>query len=98
VNPIGILILCAVAEAVVWLWRLRAGVGKSAMQAGLSTVGVCACRVVFLAAGVQASIAGDIWVAGTAYCLAAGVATWVCAAWANTPSPNQPGVSGGGGA
>ena len=84
------LIVCAVMEAGVWLWRLRAGVGSNAVQAGLSTVGVCVCRVLFLAAGVQAAIAGDLVVAGGAYCLAAGATTWACAAWMNRTKANEP--------
>lgn len=75
-NPIAVLVLVAIAEAVIWLWRLRAGVGNSRWHAALSTVGVCATRVAFLWAGVTATLKGDHpLIAAAAYCLAAGLST-----------------------
>ena len=71
-----LLVACAVAESVVWLWRLRAGVGASALSAGLSTVGVCVTRVVFLGAGLQAALQDRLLIGGAAYAIAAGLSTW----------------------
>lgn len=76
-----LLALCAVLEAVIWLWRLRAGVGSCPRSAALSTVGVCATRVLFLYAGVQATLAGDAITGGFVYCASAGVATWAAHGW-----------------
>lgn len=70
-SPLVMLGLVAVLEAVVWLWRLRSGVGASRWQSAASTVGVCATRMLWLAAGVQATLKEE-WVVGTVvYCGAA---------------------------
>ncbi len=73
---IGLLMLCAVLEAVIWLWRLRAGVGSCPRAAAWSTLGVCATRVLFVYAGVSATLAGDVLIGGAAYCVSAALATW----------------------
>lgn len=76
-----LLAIVAVLEAVVWLWRFRAGIGASRWNAAISTVAVCATRVAFLAAGVSAALAGDMLVGGLVYCASAGAATFVVHGW-----------------
>lgn len=78
---IPILITVAVLEAVVWLWRLNAGVGSSRWHAAASTVAVCATRVLWLHAGVSAMLEGNSVAGSVAYCLAAGGATLVVHGW-----------------
>jgi hypothetical protein len=72
-----LLCLVAVLESVVMLWRIRAGVGGSAFQAGASASAMCATRVLWLNLGVAAALEGRALVAGLAYCLSAGAATWM---------------------
>lgn len=74
---LALLALVAVLEAVVWLWRLRAGVGTSRTHAAASTVAVCATRVLWLYAGVGALMEGRGAAGGVVYCIAAGAATYV---------------------
>lgn len=72
-----LIIFAGVAESVVWLWRLRSGVGASRLSAAGAAAAVCACRVLFTGAGFAAAMAGSFWIAGAAYCLAAFGATWL---------------------
>lgn len=71
-----ILVGVAIAEAVVWLWRLRSGVGDSRWHAAASATLVCATRMVWLWAGVRVTLDGSPIVGGILYCGAAGIATW----------------------
>ncbi len=76
-----ILVLVAITEAVVWLWRLRAGVGKSRWHAAASTVLVCLTRMVWLWAGVKVTLDGSPVIGAIAYCGAAGLAPFVVHGW-----------------
>ena len=70
-----------VLEGVVWFWRLRAGAaGARPVNAAVSTLVLCALRVLFVAGGVSAALAGDLVWGGMAYAVSAAGVTWVCAA------------------
>lgn len=91
---VAVLIFVAVAEAIVWLWRLRSGVGASRWQAGASAALVCLTRMVWLWAGVKATLEGSPVVGTIAYCGAAGVATTLVHGWgkgmgAGSPQPRR---------
>lgn len=74
-----LLLLAGVAafESVAWLYRMRTGVGACRWRSAAAAALVCGSRVVWLWAGVQATLAGDALIAGTVYVLAAAAATAV---------------------
>jgi hypothetical protein len=86
------LALVAVLESIVYVWRYAVGAKLSVsrgmwpnVEAAISTLLVCVTRVIFVAAGVSAFIAGEIVLGGVIYAGTAAIATglthWGVAAW-----------------
>ena len=71
-----------VLEGVVWFWRLRTGAkGSLPANAAMSTLVLCVLRVMFVAGGFSAALAGDLVLGGLAYAVSAAGVTWGLAWW-----------------
>lgn len=86
------LAIVAVLESLVYVWRYAVGARlmasrgwSSHLEAGISTALVCVTRVIFVAAGVSAVLAGEIVLGGLVYAVTAAIATalthWGVQAW-----------------
>ncbi|MBY0262723.1 MAG: hypothetical protein K2Q20_10290, partial [Phycisphaerales bacterium] len=82
VNTLVLLAAVGVAKGLVWLWRLRAGRGSSLLNVAGSTLALCGLRVAFIAGGVSAVLAGDVWAGGAVYAVSAAGATGLAHVWA----------------
>lgn len=76
------LAIVAVMESLVYVWRYAVGARLMAsrgwgshLEAGISTLLVCVTRVIFVAAGVSAVLAGEIVLGGLVYAVTAAIAT-----------------------
>lgn len=76
-HALIVLAVLAITESAVWLWRLRTGIGSSAIMSAISATLVAWTRFGFLVAGISATMRSDVYRSFVVYGVSVFVATFV---------------------
>lgn len=79
---LAMLAILGVAEALVWLHRMRTSIQRSAWVSGVSAAMTTGCRLAFIWVGAGAVMAREHWaLAAVSYVLPASIATVLAHEW-----------------